>query len=593
MTSSLSAFDPLRTPFVGPNDVIKCIEVDITGDRVYAATWGNGVYVWELFKRRQLALMYHPDWVNAVRCYPPLSNTSKMNNKSEEQYTSVLEYLQAKDLNELTSEGEGVKKPLYAQDVLCAPAVTTEWVLTGCEDGVISAWCPVTFRIRSQCKPTENPITQLILAKGPRSTTLVPSSSFYDNNVNKTNKKMNLKEMPGAPFLCYALSLDNVFVIHVQSGLQCIHKLSHPEYCTAVEILTTPSMRCLLVGQESGSIKCWTLSGDNFEYKETLHYPAGEVDIDEDAEKSNEIHAPQMVNMRNILTNTFSYNLRRSTDRSDPGIRLSLDEQRSRYEMHIPASMPWDDMRKGSYTLTRERVLSSELSEDHLTYDQRRVTCLLVPKRGSALNCRFFSGHATGEVLVWQSIFENQPILLVKKIKLFDSPKRWVWNMQTIEVSVSSAWLVEELSANKESKNDIFLPINYLQEGNSKNVEVFFYQLVVWADNGQIVYLQVGKDIHKTDGPGFMATASYSYSIENASKDPPNEMETQSTLKAKNKVSKTVRRLPPLAPGKGNSSMKKCITGQYFIIMGNAEGRLEQFNISNVVTKLLHASIKS
>lgn len=527
MSSVPSAFNHLRTSYNGAEDRISDVDVDIVRGRVYAASFSGEVLIWDLETQKLHVILRHPHWVNAVRCYPRCSASQPMPTN-----TSVK-----------ASEADRARRNSTA----------AQWILTGCEDGVVSAWCPVTYRILQALRPGHGPIVHLHL----------PASV-------------------AAKDVCCAVSLSQIFIIKLSAPQWTISNiLKHPAACTAVaSLLSLSNAGVLLVGQEDGSIRVWNM--EDWSYSYSLMYPSNERDIDEDA-KLPVVKMPTLSAAG--VSGTFQYNLRRCADPKRLGFAGADLTEAAAAEMYR-ATMP-GGLSKRAGEVARQHFgplptaywsnTPNEVSEEEkeevlpslLEYDRRRVTCLSVSQYHEALTSRFFSGHATGEILLWAALRKEVPILLLKKIPLFPA-NTWVWHMcaldgkEVLHPSVSHRLSGEERrktmrssakrrSSSKSNDNLGSVTRQSTSFGGSSVFGQGRLEVLVWGDSGSVKYIGAKKDILVLDGPGFLSTAACCWSS-------------------------------PTLPVAGNTSIEASGTsgGRAHVVMGNFEGRMEQFDITEL-----------
>lgn len=582
----LVPFSPLRLSYSGMKDTAKCIEVDLRMNRVYVASAAAGVFVWNFSSREPLALLEHSEWVNSVRCFPPPFN-SLTQEESDELFPLQRSSLPGSSPNAVNSR------------------TGTKYVLTASENGVIFAWCPHTFIIQARVRPGSAAITELLLA---------PVKNEEDRFITADG------------FLCYAASLRHVYVLRVTPEFQLLHDLVHEGQVLCITHFGGAFSKSLLCGQDNGCIAVWHLSSG--EYEETVHYPIDAPDIEADSQCA-EIHSPELDDIENLVTQTFRFNRRRSKAYRDKKLFLQRKTNKKKYIRTIALELDSFYMRDAgnntigfrdavtlsgreraplrdsktslsasssgeSSTPTNARTSSSDREDCSVwdegthrvqgsqwggggplkgeeepqtshgdipstsTFDLRRVTCLATTAGDARQSQRFYSGHGTGEVLIWEATFPDQPFLLLKKVQVFEFGS-WVWNMQPLEVA-----------REEEVLNEPFQP----------SPPSVLLQLCVWGDSGAVRYIQAADHVVVIEGPGFLSTCSYF--IRTCKLNIRGEKEKLRTIDLRCRVAATLsssvaRQRPIVRPA------------AYYLLMGNFEGRIEVFDISNLVAKLRRA----
>lgn len=532
MKNALDSFAVVRLPYHGIKDTAKCIEVDLSMNRLYVACNAGGVFVWDLVTHQPFALLKHEQWVNAVRCYPP-RNTFDAG--EEEQYSQ-------------------------------SPPI----VLTACENGVLSAWCPTTFLIKARVRPGTGPLTDMHIAR-----------------VEKHTKKFITR----GEFLCYVVSLRHVYVIQVLPEFQVLHDLVHEGVVLCLQAHHSLRTQSLLCGQENGCISLWSLSSGRYEC--TLEYPPDAKDIADDS-KIASIHRPSL-GEKGAVAHTFTYNKCRSKAQHEKeSVRFEdTPLEVVKYIHTMPGELDpfffknpvenellrvspmgvWQSWFSSSVTMNASASNVGASDSNTFTYDLRRVTCLAAGARDSRKSNRFYSGHGTGEVLIWEVTFPRQPVMLLKKVQVF-AFSSWVWRMQAMEVPRT------------EDPNEPF---------SADPTKPVFLQLCVWGDSGAVRYMQATGKVVVTDGPGFLATSSFFW------RGPQMDLRCGQDTNLQKKLSKSVEKLPSsTVPGEehpgenasGNASLSSQTSTKtgYYMIMGSFEGRLEIFDVLPIVEKLRHRS---
>lgn len=538
-------FSVFRKSFLGMDGTAKCVEVDLEWDRVYVGCTKGGVYVWNLTSFQPISLLKHPHWVNAVRCFPPASNV---------------------DISRSYAEAEKSKK--------CQESVTsssnnivfstkTTYVLTACENGVLSAWTPSNYVVKSRIRPGSGPLTDIHIVSASEECELSGSNGDVQNLYRCA---------------CYIVSMRHIYIVKI-SYEGCMHlerNLVHEGTILCVTSLHTSQMTALLCGQDNGSISVWCLASGSCD--DTLDYPPDSPELDEDT-LSSSIHSPEWNDDEGIVTNTFEFNRYRS-EVGKKGARVILKDhplEALKYIYRMPSQL--DAM----YTkpVSTEEEFCAALSQpiklpakwnsllppnylpmvpqgnegEPLVFDLRRVTSLVAPRELSPVSLcptRFYSGHGTGEVIIWDAVFAPF-IVLLKKVQVLPFGS-WVWHMQGLEVEVE---LSEEESLGLQHTSS-----SLLGEREEPHRTCTVLQLCVWGDNGAVRYMEASKEtLAILDGPGFLSSSSFFW-------------------KKVSHFSFQVKEEPVEAA----KMVKK--KEHYFIIMGNFEGRVELFDLACVVSKL-------
>eukprot|EP00796_Vickermania_ingenoplastis_P005357 gene5357-3853_t len=526
MQDALEPFACVRLPYNGVKDTIRDIEVDLEMNRLYAACNAGGVFVWNLATHQPFALMKHDQWVNGVRCFPP-------------------------------------KVDLAERSTTTSP--TTQLVLTACENGVLSAWNPMTFLIQSRVRPGTGPLTKLLLARVDRHTKKVVTTSDY---------------------LCYVASMRHVYVIRVSPEFEVLHDLVHAGFVLCMTPHHSPRTQSLVCGQDNGSISMWSLSSGKYEC--TLDYPPDSKDIIEDS-KITSIHKPHLEDKG--VTHTFVYNRQRSAMQKNPALQMNITdttEETAKYIRQMSLELdpfyvshpeqnealnksskqwwqglwpPGADPHRASSPLQQE--------DDMMVYDLRRVTCVVATPRDSTKTHRFYSGHGTGEVLIWEASFRRQPVLLLKKVQVFTFGS-WVWHMQAMEIP-----RVED-------------PFERFSVDLDRPVAL---QLCVWGDGGAVRYIQATGRVTVTDGPGFLATSSCFW------RGPQFDLRHALTIfpvktgkSAEPQENQNGAGVLGTAAQRAAQQEEEELRVGYYMIMGSMEGRVELFDMTGLVEKLRNGS---
>lgn len=589
--AALAPFSPFRLPFSGMRDTAKCIEVDLSMNRIYVASAATGVFVWNFCTRDPVGVMEHNEWVNSVRCFPP-----PYNSLSQEDYD---------EMRSLVSSG----LPGFSSPYIQHSKSGTRFVLTASEDGIISSWCPYTFIVKQRIRPGSGAVTALQLAP-----------------VQNDEKRF----ITADGFLLYAASLRHVYVLRIAPEFQLLHDLVHEGQVLCMTPFNGAFSKCLLCGQDTGCIAVWHLSSG--QYLSTVHYPADAPDIEKDS-KVAVIHSPELDDIHNLVRETFYFNHRRSKAQSDKRIFVQKEKNQKKYirKMKLELDSLYVESDEAKFTQVRKSMNEGEkkrslstsstttvtttrrssqmgsirnTSARHTTatsreyqlddgasgtgtretpdstrksipankklnlsfsdtlsssvFDLRRVTCLATGAEDAKQSNRFYSGHGTGEVLIWEATFPDQPFLLLKKIQVFEFGS-WVWNMQAMEVGKE-----------EEVHNEPFQPYP----------SAVTLQLCVWEDSGAVRYIQAIDHVVIIEGPGFLCTSSYF--IRTCKMNFRGEKERVRTIDLRCTLGATlsssvVRQKSIIRPA------------AYYLIMGSFEGRVEIFDISNLVAKLRRA----
>lgn len=489
---ALNTFNYLRLPYKGCKETVKSIEVDVLADRVYAAS-NEGIYVWELKSHKPVALLRSSQWINSVRCYPPL----------------------------LSQSGD---------DGAASPSTH---LVSGDEDGRLTIWDLKIHR----------PTYKLQVCPGA-----ITNTFFFVDSADRAQR------------LC-AVSLTDVYIAQVQpTRIELVRSLQHSSTCTAAAYLSSLYVSYLLVGLDSGAIMCW--STRDWTHGETLAYPAAEDDVWRDQREAGAgIQNPTVLSDAS-LANTFEYNKRRFGNPRDSGYRshLSTAEEARQFLVRIetdPAVEKVACMLKGA---PYKETSSRRISPAFLHYDKRRVCSIVAGMRsGGAVSQRFFSGHADGDVLIWESSHRSQ-LFLLKALRVF-KPLVWV-SLTAMNVPRSS--LLASNSGNRPTlqqqvaKKATTIGNNNNPAAKKKESSDGLSVLQVFAsgNDGEVAYIQTSRSAVATaPGPGFASTASQflcSRALPNPIREtdaPPNEH-------------------------------------RHYLFLGSFEGRLERFDISATVTKL-------
>lgn len=625
-TSVPSAFDGLRLPYKGAPDTVKCIEVDVRANRVYAGCYSGGVFVWELKTHRPVAVLRHPQWVNVIKCYPPLDNSVTQDSKL------ALLRLRQRDERLMGKEAAAKKHAgmqRFFERLAQESSVLnsrTELLLTGSEDGVLSAWCPVTFRIREQYKPGHGPLTTMQFGSGPQAMMLA-------------------NETGSIPPLCYVAAMEWICVMRVFPTFQLIQQFKHRTFITALECLPSTRLPTLLVGQEDGAIVCWSL--DSWRHSGTLVYPSREEDIENDGRRAALV-MPRLDVANCKVEDTFAYNKRRCENPRHNGLSDNRPPQELEDLYRVTISTTVDPYLKEQLRqpghVSRVADLPDSVTLPYLHYDRRRTTCLASGQITSVVSHRFFSGHATGEVLLWEASLTGYHFFLLKKVPVYTGLRRWVWHMNTLEFPISAILPSTTDPASRKqkvktkgggrgsggeasSKEDLLLP----SPCTMQEKRAFFLVLMVISDTGNVQLLTFRRRVVRQAGPGGLSTASFYWfgshiepprqkDIEGRKEDEDDATGSTSFLSAPAATSQTVasfdcpsattttleltasaaiplsehNRSPRQQPARhlDNSGSDPLTAPHHYVMMGTFEGRIERHDVTAVVNRLMRLTLE-
>lgn len=615
MCSIPGAFDSLRCAYRGATDSINDLDVDPYGGCAYAASCSGDVLVWDVVTLQLKAQLRHVQWVNAVRCFP-LANSAAAS-------SSLMSNAAAVDVPSLRAY-ESTSSPAAAAVVSPTTANSTtldsfadvrsrrpeiRWVITGCEDGMVCVWSPMTYRTQRTCQPTRNAITALHL---------VPYTKNHSKNSANTSPTADAAaqtrdaDTPGltddAAFLC-AASLQHIYVMQVNSAtpeLVLLRSLQHTVLITAVTPVCTSaslSSPLLAVGQEDGTLCLWNCVG--WFYEDTLPYPAGESDVDADARLSpGTLHEPQWEH--GMVLGTFAYNQRRCNraTNGDVATAAAAFVNASAYQREMPGAVPADAAtlveRLGSPlppALQRVLQLAGPSRQNAgrqdpiplatvLRYDARRVTCLTsnTSLSSGTPNTHLYTGHATGEVLMWGYLRQAVPLLLLKKIILFP-PGTWVWHLCALRPLVTSTCTIATTKGGKAANakpkvlrgkaalNAKFNASAASPTGGLSTLYNSTLELIVWSDSGAVQYVSShNKQLTHQEGPGFMASAATSWISEALTEEAHSTTASQDTKAAIASPKAVV-----------DAAVSSSVVAHQYVLMGNFEGRVERYDISQLM----------
>jgi WD40 repeat protein len=613
MPSFPRAFDTLRCTYGGATDSITDIDVDPHGGCAYAATCSGDVLVWDVATQLLKVQLRHSQWVNAVRCFPLANSAASVVSSTDASCVgagSTGVPLAAALHSTLTAASDPATG---ARVVKGCGQSEIRWVLTGSEDGVVAVWSPMTYRTQIVCQLCPSAITtlqlmpygskQAIYIKNSIQATVSSSGGLADNAC--TQDPIGRSD---AALLC-AASLHHIHILQVTSAtpqLVLLRSLQHTTLITAVMPVCTSAAlptQLLAVGQEDGTLCLWNCT--NWLYHDTLFYPAAESDLDEDARLSPDtVHEPLFE--RGAVLSTFAYNRRRcnpcSGGSSTAAKQLPTPQVSGQgYQRHMPgaltaAAAALVERRFGPLPSTLPRGTAGQLGGDlspllaELRYDARRITCLASTTDGcSASQTHLFSGHATGEVLLWGCLKNGVPFLLLKKLLLF-KPGAWVWRMCAVKPLVAAPCASEattETSKASTSKSKSLLhgkaavkaKANAAAVPSMGGLKTLYYsplELVVWSDGGTVQYVSThNQQLTHREGPGFMASAAACWIGETFAKVSSGTGAVQNT-RAASVVA------PPRKAADAVGAPPSLAAHQY-VLMGNFEGRVERYDVSKVM----------
>lgn len=616
MCSIPESFDTYRNAYRGATDSLNDVDVDPRGGRVYAACSSGDVLVWDVATLHLTAQLRLSTWVNAVRCFPLANSAASFSSTSVPAGSSLMSPTLHRP--NPTSAAEGGDDRLYG-DLRIKSEI--RWVLTGSEDGVVAVWSPMTFRTQSICKPSLSAITALQVLPRPTGSTRDGLETAGRSGTLRPEREMSSIAADDAALLC-AASLQHIHILRVttaSSELVLLRSLQHSVLITAiVPVCTTAALPVplLAVGQEDGTLCLWDCM--DWLYHDTLSYPTGEADVDEDAKASSVIHEPQFEH--GAVLSTFAYNKRRCNPAAEPP-----EEE----EEVVADETPFTPTQEGGWSYQREMdgAVSAEAAAlverrcgplpaeleyvrqlagpggnldgqepvplaTTLHYDARRITCLASNRDAATGNqAQLFSGHATGEVLLWSCLRRGVPFVLLKKILLF-RPGAWVWRMcavQPLVTSVRSGGTGGEgkpAAAGTKPKvlrGKAALAAKVMAASSSttcpsptaNNVSAVYaspLELMVWSDGGSVAYVSCqNKQVTHREGPGFMASAAACWVGEAL----PDALGGAAGVRPSRGSAADAAGTASLPSGELSSHLH--------VVMGNFEGRAERYDVSKVM----------
>ncbi|CAG9582685.1 hypothetical protein LMJF_35_3300 [Leishmania major strain Friedlin] len=620
------AFDSFRCAYPGVTDSVNDVDVDPTGGCLYAACSSGDVCVWNIQTQKLRVRLRHPQWVNAVRCFPMCNSAA-----------SSATWLKPPPAASPAAPGAGSADC----DALNADLVVNHdirWVLTGTEDGVVAVWCPVTYRMQSIFRPGGAAITalQLIPETSPCAADTANASKMEHCATGARFRRASTKVNDG-PAICCAASLRDVYVFRVttaSSELALLHAFQHHGHITALTYVA-PSLSLstplLVVGQEEGTLCIWNCA--TWTYHDTMPYPTGEADVTADArDDPTSVHEP--VYQLGRVFKTFLYNRRRCNPLSD---QAAIEEEAAAaapadspdYIGVVPASVSADAidvLERKCGTLphsAKEAFLEQQRQQQEgpdgtrlpaarrdWRYDKRRVTCLAASPNptSSNPNSYLYSGHATGEVLLWGSVRQELPLLLLlKKIILF-KPGAWVWNLcavATLHTSASqpseqrcgakaAAKLLSRLGKNKANKRarpkaaTSLTPTRYARAGAPSPLEtthVSPLELIVWSDGGAVVYVSTRqRHVLRRQGPGFVCAAACAWSGPTITPPPAAEPVTTFDNGRADAATSSTEAAPKRSGGAARGSRHaSAFSAHQYLVMAGFDGRLERYDVTEVL----------
>ncbi|KAG5466912.1 hypothetical protein LSCM1_01089 [Leishmania martiniquensis] len=620
MSSVASAFDDFRCAYLGADDSVNDLDVDPHGGQLYAACSNGDVCVWDIRTQRLHARLRHPQWVNAVRCFPLCNSAASCATSSQQQPAVSPEAVDGADLDPLRADA------VVHQNI--------RWVITASEDGVIATWCPVTYRMQSICRPGGAAITALqLIPQGSSSTVGKDNAPEMEHSTNGATRRRLFSKASDGPAVCCAASLRDVYVLLVtisSSELLLLHALQHHCLITAITYvppsvsLSTP---LLVVGQEEGTLCVWDCA--TWCYHDTMPYPAGEADVAADA-RDDPTSVREPVYQLGRLFHTFLYNRRRCNSLTD---HAALEEEAltppsvdpSVYLREMPAMVSADavGMVESSCGALPHRAKQAFLEQEQgdgsvglpaaprsWRYDARRVTCLAASRYPavSSPNSYLYSGHATGEVLLWGSVRKELPLLLLlKKIFLF-SPGVWVWHLCAVPTLHTSTTPPSGQSCGAEATDK---PLSRraasVATGGARakaaisrtasrrslagmgshfdTTHVSPLELIVWSDGGAVEYVSARKRLvlHRR-GPGFVCQAACVWS------GPPMAPQTASRAANALEGDQAASARPPTAAlsrhddgAIAGSEHAGSFSARLYLTMAGFDGRVERYDVTEVL----------
>lgn len=622
------AFEGFRCAYRGAKESVNDIDVDPHGGCLYAACSSGDVCVWDVDSQKMRARLRHSQWVNAVRCFP-LCNSAASGAVAAPAPTQL-----PQPPPESTTAAASPTGTNTAQ--LCADIVIhhdIRWALAGCEDGVVAVWCPVTYRMQSTCKLGDIAITALQLLPDPEP----GSTSGLDDG----------------PAICCAASLRDVYVLRVSvtsSELQLLRALKHQTDVTAFTYVAPSASQLapqLVVGQEEGTLCVWNCQ--TWTYADSMPYPANELDVAADACRSPTLmHEP--VYELGRLQKTFRYNRRRCNCASD---QAAIDEEEAaavaaaakggaatalEYNREVAAGVTVGALDlvelhcgaaahglRQAWLQQHQNGGGAVARPEAWRYDARRVTCLAASVSfvgGASAHSYLYSGHATGEVLLWGSLRQDVPLLLLLKKLILFKPGTWVWHLcavPTLQTSFAQAPPSQNAAAGargggrgigKSPKSrlgragkgaaaaaaDSGSPLSVYSPGrgpgsSQATTHVSPLDLIVWSDAGSVEYVSARKRtvLHRA-GPGFVSSAACSWtgptivasSPAQSSLASPSTRGTASPASAASPAASSPAQSPRLR-GAARKAPQHVFSAHQYLMMAGFDGRIERYDVTQVL----------
>ncbi|KAG5492751.1 hypothetical protein JKF63_01331 [Porcisia hertigi] len=602
-----AAFDSFRCAYDGATDSVDDVDVDPHGGRIYAACSNGDVCIWDIRTQSLVAKMRHPCRVNAVRCFPLFNSAASFAMSPPPAW--------AASPAGAAASGEDSSAP-YSELV---GNHDIRWVLSASEDGVVSVWCPMTYRMQSATRLGSASITALtLIPETPSSSTSEGATLGIKNSAGLPRCQSTLGVVDYSVSLCCAVSLRDVFLLRAtmaSSQLAPLRVLKQGCRITALAYVAPSaslSSPLLVLGQEEGTLSTWDCS--TWLYRDTMLYPGGEADVVADArDDPTSVHEP--VYQLGRVSGTFLYNRRRCNASSDEDAceeeaDVAATVNPSSYIREMPAWISADalgileshcgalspDAKKAFVEQQQGRDgMGSLTTPSKLTYDARRVTCLAASPNSMdrSSNSYLYSGHATGEVLLWGSVRQLPFLLLLKKILLF-RPGVWVWNLcsvATLHTNVSQLhekgrkakapprWLsqLEKKKGQKAAKLKAGMPhpSNPMTlaglPSQPQTTHVSPLELIVWSDGGVVEYVSTRKRhvLHRP-GPGFVSAAACVWSgaaiAEPVVPQSPSDVNDDATASPTSK-----------------SGHPRLFSAHQYLVMGGFDGRVERYDITEAL----------
>ncbi|KAG5492208.1 hypothetical protein GH5_01118 [Leishmania sp. Ghana 2012 LV757] len=621
MSSIASAFDTFRCAYLGASDSINDLDVDPHGGCLYAACSSGDVCVWDIRTQKLHAQLRHPQWVNAIRCFP-LCNSAASCGMS----------LQPPPAVSPAAADEADRNPFHKDTVVHHDI---RWVITASEDGVIATWCPVTYRMQSMCRPGGAAITALqLIPQIPSSAAGADDTPEMEQDTSEATHRQLFAKASDGPAVCCAASLRDVYVLRVtttSSELLLLHAFQHHGLITAFTFVppsTSLSVPLLVVGQEEGTLCVWDCA--TWCYYDTMPYPTGEADVAADArDDPTSVHEP--VYQLGRVFSTFLYNRRRCTLSTDPAISeeaaaTPASANPSDYIREMPALVSADaigvvESNCGALPHSAKQACLLEQQKERVDmglvaaprtwrYDTRRVTCLAASRYPtcSSLHSYLYSGHATGEVLLWGSVRKELPLLLLlKKIVLFH-PGVWVWHLcavatlhtrvtqpsgqrRSAKATAGPSPRPGRREATRGARSKAASPrtsSHHSLAGVASHLEtthVSPLELIVWSDGGAVEYVSTRKrHVLHCRGPGFVCQAACVWSGPRIAPPPAceaaNTLNGDSVASARSSTRAVSKHRDGAAPGSEHADSSPA---RLYVMMAGFDGRVERYDVTKVL----------